>query len=144
MQKSRAAALKIDSRSLPCYNNSMFFIGVFGIEEDVKELGAIRNIVCPACGRYASARLVLQYTFFHFFFIPLFKWNKIYLIRLDCCRALYACDKDTADEVLRTGTVDFDQCKRQTQEPGGERHCPYCGGRLDGSFVYCPYCGKRL
>lgn len=126
------------------YNNSMFFIGIFGIEDNVKELRAIRNIVCPVCGRYASAWLLFSYTFFHFFFIPLFKWNKTYFIKFDCCGAVYACAKDTADEILRTGEIDFEKCSKQSQGCGGAEHCPYCGGRLSGGFAYCPYCGKKL
>lgn len=120
----------------------MFFIGIFGIEDDAKELGAIRNIVCPACGRYATAVLYCHYSFFHFFFIPLFKWNKTYFIKLNCCGALYTCDKDTADEILRTGEADFG--KWQARENSGGGHCPYCGGRLAGGFSFCPYCGKKL
>jgi hypothetical protein len=144
MRKTARIKSKIAAQSRVCYNNLMFFIGIFGIEDDAKELRVIGNIVCPACGRYTAARLVFSYTFFHFFFIPLFKWNKTYFVQLKCCGALYACDKETADEILRTGEIDFEKCRRQSPGSGGGGHCPYCGGRLDGGFIYCPYCGKKL
>jgi hypothetical protein len=121
----------------------MFFIGIFGIEDKTKELKTIHNIVCPACGRYTSAQLIFCYTFFHFFFIPLFKWNKTWFVRLSCCGALYACDRETADEVQATGKIDFEKCEHM-EHHGKGGCCPYCGSRVAGNFAYCPFCGNKL
>lgn len=27
---------------------------------------------------------------------------------------------------------------------GTGRYCPYCGGKIEGSFAFCPGCGRRL
>jgi endogenous inhibitor of DNA gyrase (YacG/DUF329 family) len=121
----------------------MFFIGIFGIEDKTKEMGTIHTIVCPACGRYAAAQVLFCYTFFHFFFIPLIKWNKTYLIRLNCCGVVYICDKETADEILATGQIDFGKCRRAGSQGTGDS-CPYCGSRVAGNFTYCPFCGNKL
>lgn len=86
---------------------------------------------------------ILCYTFFRFFFIPLFKWNKAHIVRQNCYGATYACGKETADEMLATGMIDFDKLKRMERNgPGG--CCPYCGSRVAGNFTYCPFCGNKL
>jgi len=127
-----------------CYNKAMFFIGVFGIEDKCKEVRTLSNIVCPACGRYTAGTLYFSYTFFHFFFIPLFKWNKTYFVRLHCCGAVYTCDAQTAKDAQASGRIDFSKCSRQSAEAGGAQSCPNCGARVAPGFSYCPYCGHRL
>lgn len=122
----------------------MFFIGVFGIEDRQKEIMRLNNIVCPDCGRYASATLWFSYTFFHFFFIPLFKWNKTWFVRLSCCGAVYGCGGEAADEIRRNGRVDFSKCRKQNAAQGFGQRCPYCGSQVASGFSYCPYCGKEL
>ncbi|MEI6101354.1 MAG: zinc-ribbon domain-containing protein [Eubacteriales bacterium] len=121
----------------------MFFIGIFGIEDKAKELKSIRNIVCPACGRYAAVQILFTYTFFHIFFIPIIKWNKAYFVRMSCCGAVYSCTKDAADGILETGTIDFAKCTN-IKDGSAANDCPYCGSRVAGYFTYCPFCGNKL
>lgn len=134
----------IDGAYRACYNKVMFFIGVFGIEDRQKEIMKINDIVCPGCGRYAAAALVFSYTFFHFFFIPLFKWNKTWFVRLHCCKAVYECGGEAAEEIRRTGKIDFSKCQKRHGAHDGGRHCPHCGSQVSSGFSYCPYCGKEL
>ena len=123
----------------------MFFIGIFGIEDGRKEVIKINNIVCPDCGRkYSAATLWFSYTFFHFFFIPLFKWNKKYFVRMDCCGAVWECGGEAAEEVRRTGRVDFSKCGKRGGERSAGRRCPGCGSAVAPGFSYCPHCGGKL
>jgi DNA-directed RNA polymerase subunit RPC12/RpoP len=134
----------IDGAVRACYNIVMFFIGIFGIEEKQKEMMKVGGIVCPDCGRRASATLYFCYTFFHFFYIPLFKWNKSYLVRLTCCGAVYECGDKAAEEIRRSGKIDFSKCKKRRDAQGYGLNCPYCGSRVAPGFSYCPYCGNKL
>jgi uncharacterized C2H2 Zn-finger protein len=127
----------------------MFFIGIFGIEEKDAELRVFTNIVCPACGRLSSAALILHYTYFHFFFIPTFRWNRRYFLKLRCCGAVYEAPEDYAKELKAGGTVDFSRLKKVSGGFGGDygdfyARCPSCGRTFDKSYSFCPYCGTKI
>ena len=49
----------------------MIFIG--GIAEGIKQLIYGRQVFCRFCGRGTEVELYMLYTYFSFFFIPLFK-----------------------------------------------------------------------
>ena len=56
----------------------MIFIG--GISSAVKQLEYLKTVICSVCGGYGRYQVFMTYTYFSFFFIPLFKWNrKFYL-----------------------------------------------------------------
>ena len=124
---------------------SMFFIGIFGVESKEKDIKTFASVVCPDCGRMTAAYLFMRYTYFHIFFIPVFKWNKRYFVRLRCCGALYEAPKEYAQVLKSADTVDFSKLEKVS---GGFNEsyyavCPNCGGRFDKSFPYCPYCGAK-
>lgn len=125
----------------------MFFVGIFGIESKDKEIKTFAGVVCPDCGRMTAAALFMSYTYFHIFFIPTFRWNKRYFVRLRCCGALYEVPAGCADILKHSDTIDFSQLKKAS---GGFDDfnsfyavCPNCGKRFDKSFPYCPYCGAK-
>ena len=51
----------------------MFFIGVFGIDNKEKEIKILNNFCCKNCNESSETKLIKTYSFFHFFFLPLFK-----------------------------------------------------------------------
>jgi RNA polymerase subunit RPABC4/transcription elongation factor Spt4 len=119
----------------------MFFI--FGISQGEKQLKFRQVGVCPACGRYGSVSVWMTYTYFMFFFIPLFKWNRHYYIRMNCCGSLCEIDPRLAHAVecgtvsaLDINSFDF----THTAHP--VHFCRYCGYTTSENFQYCPKCGK--
>jgi len=85
----------------------MFFIGVFGTGEDQKELRTFTNVICPCCGRYAQAKLVFRYSYCHFFFLPLFKFRKKYLVLPSCGCSVYEADAEYAEELRTADHIDM-------------------------------------
>jgi len=118
----------------------MFFFGIFGIQQKDRSIKEFDNIICPDCGRLTRAELRESYTYFHFFFIPLIKWNRQCFLQLRCCGSLYMVDSDYVDELKRSENVDFDRL-RKMQIPGNV--CPNCGSFLNPNFFYCPFCGQK-
>ncbi len=118
----------------------MFFFGIFGIQQKDRIIKEFDNIICPECGRYTRAKLREVYTYFHFFFIPLFKWNRQYFLQLRCCGSSYMVDSDYVGELKQRGDVDFDRL-RKMQTP--KNICQNCGNLLNPNFTYCPYCGQK-
>ena len=61
----------------------MFFI--IGITGGRKDLRFNQMVICSRCGRYGRYEVYMTYTALSLFFIPCFKWNKEYFVRMSCC-----------------------------------------------------------
>ncbi|GAQ25561.1 zinc ribbon domain-containing protein [Tepidanaerobacter syntrophicus] len=119
----------------------MFFFGIFGIQQKERTIKEFDNVICPECGKLTRAELWESFTYFHFFFIPIFKWNRQYYIKLRCCGAIFMVDPDYAKELKRDGEIDFNRLKK-IKIP--KNICPNCGSFINPSFAYCPFCGQKL
>ena len=126
----------------------MFFIGIFGIEGKEKHIKDFSNVVCPDCGRLTSASLYEQHTYFHFFFIPTFKWNRHYYVKLRCCGTVYEADAEYGKALKSADTIDFARMKKVRSGFGSFENttvtCANCGKTSDKSYAFCPYCGTKL
>ena len=124
----------------------MFFIGIFGIEQKEKEIKKFGSVVCPDCGRLTNAVLFVSYTYFHTFFIPTFRWNKKYFLKLRCCGSVYEAPEEYARLLKDADTIDMSRLRKVHSGFGGNDMftvCPACGRTFDKSFSYCPYCGAK-
>lgn len=72
----------------------MFFIGIFGIEDKRKEIRTIKNLPCKNCNSGGELTLFKQYSSFHFFFIPILKWNIRYYLICNSCNTAYEISKE--------------------------------------------------
>lgn len=129
----------------------MFFIGVFGIQNKQKEIEYRNSIPCRDCADEPGGKLIKTYNFFHFFFIPLFKWNEKYYVICSGCNAVYEIPKDKGKRIENGEDVEITYWDLKTVETGyyGGGHsamnkCAHCGRTVDSSFEFCPYCGTRL
>ncbi len=148
----------------------MIFIG--GIAEGIKQLIYGRQVFCRFCGRGTEVELYMLYTYFSFFFIPLFKWNRRFILRFRCCGRQFALNKEKGMAILKgeeteilpedltelqsgawNGYQDTEAPFRQPDEAetakrkedrSEKRYCPHCGEEIDVSFSYCPHCGEKL
>ena len=129
----------------------MFFI--LGINTKTEEIGTANNVVCPACGRLTMLKIIVIYEVFHFFFIPLFKWNRRYLAEAGCCGAVFELDADAGRAFERGERSDIDpQHLHRTGGYGGgfsddydiPAACPHCGAELPPDARFCHRCGNRI
>lgn len=130
----------------------MFFFGIFGVESKEKEIGIIQNIICKSCGSMSSYRLIKIYSYFHFFFIPLFRWGETYYIEARCCGALFKVDREKGRQLENGRDIPLTD-EDLTEVDKGDHYnngyssgetCPVCGRRVDSSYKYCPYCGNKI
>lgn len=132
----------------------MFFIGIFGIEEKAKAIRQIDVTICPFCSRKGNHTLLKVYNYFHFFFIPLFRWNVRYFLQTSCCNRIYIITNQQLAHDLERGidtpiTLADVELFRKFETSYGfddERSdfCPNCQRRVSKTFLYCPYCGSKL
>ena len=132
----------------------MFFIGVFGIENKSKEIKTLNNLTCKKCENKVNGRLIKYYDFFHFFFIPLFRWNEKYYVLCDKCKCLYSIPKDKGKAIERgeDGQLTYwdlqevydNDYSKMNYNNNNIKTCSQCGGKVNLDFKYCPYCGREI
>ena len=119
------------------------FIGIFGIETKTKTQGEVTALNCPEHGMIRGA-IEMTFTYFHFFFIPLFRWNREYRLVLRC-GCVYVMTREQAEAAIDGGKVDLEQMVRVHSGYQPEyKHCGACGKNFDSSYRYCPFCGTEL
>ncbi|MDO6355858.1 zinc ribbon domain-containing protein [Caloramator sp. CAR-1] len=124
----------------------MFFIGIFGIETKQYEVKEVSNVICKKCGRMSSYKLIKQYNMFHFFFIPIFKWNIRYFLISRCCESIFEISMDYGKELERQKEpiINDNELTELNFDYGYLKKCPYCLAEIDTNYKYCPYCGHKI
>lgn len=132
----------------------MMFIG--GISQGQKLLDYAKMVICEQCGSYGRYQVMMTYMYFSFFFIPLFKWNRHFYVKMSCCDAVYELDREIGMEILRGRDVEITSAdltlvqegnRRKTYENGEykvHKKCVRCGFETDEDYSYCPKCGGRI
>lgn len=126
---------------------TMFFFGIFGIEGKEKEIRDVQNIICKTCSNMTSYKLLKTYNYFHFFFIPLFKWGVQYFLISRCCNTVFSIPMELGKKLEGGGDVyirEEDLTPLNNTFDYGEIVCPSCRSRVESKFRYCPYCGIRI
>lgn len=123
----------------------MIFIG--GIAQGKKGFDFFRQtIICQKCGRLSSISVFMVYTYFSFFFIPLFKWGKQYYAVSNCCSTIFSIDKDLGKAIEKGESVTLreeDLTIIGIQE-NTTANCPDCGYLLTSEYAFCPKCGRKI
>ena len=127
----------------------MFFIGIFGIDNKIKEIKNLTNLSCKSCNISNGAKLIKSYTFFHFFFIPLFKWNEEYYVICNGCKSSFSISKEKGKEIERGGDVevtywDLKEVNNNYESYYIVKRCSRCNREVEDNFEYCPYCGEKI
>ena len=121
----------------------MFFI--MGGGQDTRQLEYNQLVMCKNCQKYGQINIYMTYSYVSFFFIPLFKWNKMYFAKMNCCGATCEISQEVGREIEK-GNVTFiseDQLHFQ-QQYNPWRRCANCGYTTSENFEYCPKCGRRF
>lgn len=121
-------------------NRGMFFIGVFGIQDREKNMGSISG-TCGSC-ESESGIVVRRERIFHFFFLPLFHWNREYRLICRGCGQVAEITEERAERLLAgepMGPWDLPK-----QNASRERHCSNCGSPAKEQDRYCAQCGQKL
>lgn len=132
----------------------MFFI--IGITGGRKDLRFNQMVICSRCGRYGRYEVYMTYTALSLFFIPCFKWNKEYFVRMSCCGTVYRLDPEVGRRIARGEDLEIQPADLQPVQAGPydpygqngwgsqEKRCPNCGYTAQGDFAFCPKCGHRF
>lgn len=123
----------------------MFFM--MGITEGRKEFAHNQVTICSRCGSYGRYVVFMTYTVLSLFFIPCFKWNRQYFVRMSCCGTVYRLSSDIGRRIERGENVEI---REEDLQPSGQqagpvyRRCGNCGYATAEEFEYCPKCGRHF
>ncbi|HKM43331.1 MAG TPA: zinc ribbon domain-containing protein [Limnochordia bacterium] len=123
----------------------MFFIGIFGVQSKTKTLKTEVGIACPICGAYDRYAIMKTFTYFHIFFLPLWKWNKRYHIQTRCCQRRCALNDVMGARIEAGEAVEIvrEHVTKCEQSQGVRRLCSTCRKSLEPTHRFCPYCGTE-
>lgn len=118
---------------------------IMGINQAEKKLNFNQLVVCKSCGKYGRVEVFMTYTYFMLFFIPIFKWDKRFFVRMNCCGTSCEISKELGKEVEsgKLKEINIEELNFRQKEIWG-RACLNCGFVTNEDFSYCPKCGSRL
>ena len=129
----------------------MIFIG--GISQGQKILDYVKTVICDRCGGYGRYQVYMTYMYFSFFFIPLFKWNKKFYVKMSCCGTVYELDPEVGKALLHGQQADIKSSDLTLVQEGRRRgyydsgtyktwkKCGYCHPILTAGWM--PNCSRR-
>ncbi len=123
----------------------MFFVGIFGVQSKVESLKTEVGTPCPVCGAFDRYDIKKAYTYFHFFFLPLWKWNKRYYVQTRCCQRVCSLDESIGSRIEAGEPVEIPRehitCDQSHDVPS---LCSRCREPVEPSHRFCPHCGVEL
>mgnify|MGYP002402055612 CR=1 FL=1 len=123
--------------------HALFFVGIFGVQPGRRQVGEGTGI-CPACEAFDRYEVEETYTYLHFFFIPIWKWNKRYYVRTRCCGRRMALDEAIGARIAQGERIQLRPEHITAREPElQEQVCRECGSPLRQDYRFCPHCGTR-
>ena len=98
------------------------------------------------CNCNSRGKLIKEYSFFHFFFIPLFKWNEYYYMICSNCNAVYNISKEKGKSAERGEDVNITywDLSESNYNFNNTNMCKRCGRIIEPEFEFCPYCGDKI
>ncbi|SFG06722.1 zinc ribbon domain-containing protein [Oribacterium sp. WCC10] len=128
----------------------MFFI--FGMNQGRKDLNYNQQMTCDICGRMGQYRVWMTYMSFSIFFIPVFKWRKIYYVVTSCCGSVYELRPETGRAIEHGQNVSISTSDLYLKQKGAgaenrkaaTKICYGCAYEAPEDFEFCPRCGKKF
>lgn len=116
----------------------MFFVGILGVDSKNKEVKKLHGVECISCEQLGAVKLIKSYSYFHIFFIPIFKWNEAYYLLCEKCNSIYSISTEKAKKIEKDEHIELIHCDLKKIN----NNCRHCGAELNSNYRYCPYCGE--
>lgn len=118
---------------------------IMGINQAEKKLNFDQLMICKHCGKYGHVEVIVRYTYFMLFFIPLIKWDRHYYVRTTCCGMLCEIEKELGKSIEKGNIheINLDELSWQVNDNANKR-CSSCGFLAQRGYQFCPQCGNRL
>ncbi|MEM1483351.1 zinc-ribbon domain-containing protein [Oscillospiraceae bacterium PP1C4] len=122
----------------------MFFIGIFGNNSKVVPVGQISGAVCSACRKTISLHVCREYSYLHAFFIPLIKYDSVYIATCSSCASVFELSPELGKQLLRGEQVRVSSADLRLLKNNCVPRCPACGAPQSDASLFCNKCGTKL
>ena len=100
--------------------------------------------LCPICKTYDDFYIVMTYTSFSVFFIPIIKADKRYFLKSSNCGSVCEISEAYAKRLLSgEDKLDLDKIPFVSNYRK-EKRCSRCGFVTTEDYIYCPRCSEKL
>lgn len=122
----------------------MFFIGIFGTNSKVVPVGQVSAAACPVCREKASLSVCRRYSYAHAFFLPLVKYDSVYLAACPSCASVFELDPALGKRLAYGEAVSVSPENLRLLRNNFTPRCPACGAPQQQGSLYCNRCGAKL
>lgn len=118
---------------------------IFGFTNGQNSIGTrrCRFFTCCSTGD-TMAYVTCTYQQFTLFFIPLFRFNKRYLVTCPGCGMVYEIPKEEGQRLERDYAAEINPNLMYAVHRSNKKICPNCKCAVDQNSRYCPNCGTSL
>jgi len=122
----------------------MIFIG--GISDKNIELMELNPTMCKHCRESCKMNVYKHYYFFHFFFIPLWKWKLNYYVICEDCQTIMQISNEKGEQLEQGEAVEFTLWDLEVRNEGEapQKTCANCHEKMIKTYQYCPHCGEKI
>ena len=100
--------------------------------------------LCKECSKYGYVSVYKTYSHLSLFFIPVFRWNKKYYVKMDCCDAYAFISSELGNDLEKGNVTYIDVESLSFQYAYQGKKCHNCGYITQVDFDYCPKCGNKI
>ena len=122
----------------------MFFIGILGTDNKLKEIKKLDNLSCKTCDSNEDIKLIKNYSYFHIFFIPIIKWNINYYVLCDKCNSVFKLKEEKGKLLEKGENVEITYWDLEEISTNHKNICSNCGKEVENDYTYCPFCGEKI
>ncbi|HEX3040337.1 MAG TPA: zinc ribbon domain-containing protein [Caproiciproducens sp.] len=118
---------------------------IFGFTNGQSSIGTrrCRFFTCCSTGD-TMAYVTCTYQQFTLFFLPLFRFNKRYLVTCPGCGTVYEIPKEEGQRLERNYAAEINPNLMYAVHRSNKKICPNCKCAVDQNSRYCPNCGTSL
>lgn len=120
---------------------------IMGIQQKEVLKNYTKNLPCHICEGSKGFEVIETFSYFHLFFLPVWKWNFRYIIKCLSCGTYYTVKPESIKKLggdLSAVTYwDIEPVNMKTSQ-SESKICSNCGYMMQADFDYCPKCGNKV
>ena len=122
----------------------MIFIG--GVSDKTVMLEDLNVTTCRQCNGTHRMQVFKHYYFFHFFFIPIWKWKLNYYVTCESCQSTMQIPLEKGKNIEQGEMTELTFWDLEVINEGVTPQiiCSHCHKKTEKTYHYCPYCGDKI
>lgn len=120
----------------------MFFM--MGITQKQTKLDYKSPLIIHECSSYGRMEIFMTYNVLLLFLIPIFKWNKKYYVKYNCCNQISILNPEKGKLIESGENPTIYDTDLELYYKENYKICNNCNEKWSNNYEFCPKCGKKL